>query len=365
MAQPADPDQDLDWSMRPPGGLLDWPTASGIGQKLAGRGPQLTKIERARVVEDFAEQVGEAERHVMEFTGLTHTGYRARSWVMNRGEWIDANLRGFQRVLEPLASGALQRHGINPGALRRKVLAAQVGSLMGYVSRKVLGQYDLFLPPDDDGLIYFVGPNVVEVEQRFRFPKRDFRMWLCLHEVTHRIQFGAVPWLKGFLSTQIDEYLSQIEIDPKRMLEALRKAVEEVRQRGARGVDLLPLLMTPGQREIFDRMQGLMSLLEGHASYVMEQLGTIHVKEADRMARGLQQRRRSSRVERSFQKVIGFDRKISQYDTGQRFVAAVVARVGMEGLNRVWESGANLPTAAEVARPEDWLARVGPGGSGG
>ena len=118
--------------------------------------------------------------------------------------------------------------------------------------------------------------------------------------------------------------------------------------------------MTPGQREIFDRMQGLMALLEGHASYVMEQLGTIHVREADRMARGLQQRRRSSRMERGFQKVIGFDRKISQYDTGQRFVATVVERVGMEGLNRVWESEANLHDAAEVARPEDWLARISP-----
>jgi coenzyme F420 biosynthesis associated uncharacterized protein len=358
MAQPADPDQDLDWNMQPPGGLLEWQTASRVGGRLAGRGPTITRIDRARVVEDFAEQVGEAERLVMEFTGLSHEGYRARSWVMNRGEWIDANLRGFQRVLEPLATGALRRHGLNPGALRRKVLAAQVGTLMGYVSRKVLGQYDLFLPPDDDGLIYFVGPNVVEVEQRFRFPKRDFRMWLCLHEVTHRIQFGSVRWLKTFLERQIEDYLSQIEIDPKRVLEAVRKAAEEVRQRGARGLDLLPLLMTPGQREIFERMQGLMALLEGHASYVMDRLGAVHVKEADRMARGLQQRRRSSSLERGFQRMIGFDRKISQYDTGQRFVAAVVERAGMEGLNRAWESEAHLPTGAEIGRPDDWLARV-------
>jgi coenzyme F420 biosynthesis associated uncharacterized protein len=277
---------------------------------------------------------------------------------MTRGEWIDANLRGFQRVLEPLAATALSRHGLQPGAIRRKVFAAQVGSLMGYVSRKVLGQYDLFLPPDDDGLLYFVGPNVAEVEQRFRFPPRDFRMWLCLHEVTHRIQFGAVPWLKDFLTRQVDEYLSQIDLDPKRVLDALKRAVEEVRQRGARGADLLPLLMTPGQREIFERMQGMMSLLEGHASFVMDRLGTEHVKEAARMARGLQQRRRSGPMERSFQRLIGFDRKISQYDAGQRFVATVIDRVGMEGFNRVWESEANLPSAAEVVQPDDWLARV-------
>jgi coenzyme F420 biosynthesis associated uncharacterized protein len=346
--------------MQAPSGLLDWPTASRVGRRLSGRGPTLTKLERARIVEDFAELVGDAETLVKEFTGLSHDGYRARSWVMNRSEWIDANLRGFQRVIEPLATRALARHGVSAGAIRRKVLAAQVGSLMGYVSRKVLGQYDLFLPPDDDGLIYFLGPNVAEVEQRFNFPKRDFRMWLALHEVTHRIQFGGVPWLKGFLTRQVDEYLSQIELDPKRVVETLRQAVEEVRRNGARGADLLPLLMTPGQREIFERMQGLMSLLEGHASFVMEQLGEEHVKEAERMRRGLQHRRRSSRVERGFQKMIGFDRKISQYATGGRFVAHVVERAGMQGFNRVWQDEGTLPTLEEVVRPDDWLARVSP-----
>jgi coenzyme F420 biosynthesis associated uncharacterized protein len=346
--------------MRGPGGLLDWATASRVGHRLSGRGPALTKVERARVVEDLSELVGEAEGLVREFTGLSYEGYQARSWVMNRGEWIDANLRGFQRVIEPLATQALARHGVRAGPFRRKMLAAQVGSLMGYVSRKVLGQYDLFLPPDDDGLIYFVGPNVAEVEQRFRFPKRDFRMWLCLHEVTHRIQFGAVSWLKPYLTRQVEDYLSQIELDPKRVLEALRKAVDEVRQHGARGADLLALLMTPGQREIFERMQGLMALLEGHASFVMERLGEDHVNQAERMRRGLQERRRSSALERGFQRLIGFDRKISQYDTGRRFVEHVVDKAGMSGFNRVWQDEGTLPSLAEVLQPDDWLARVSP-----
>jgi coenzyme F420 biosynthesis associated uncharacterized protein len=360
MPQPADPEQDLDWNMQPRDGLLDWGAASRIGGRLAGRGPNLTKVERARMVEDFSELVPEAETLVRGFTALSHDGYRARSWVMHRGEWIDANLRGFQRVIEPLATRALARHGVSTGGVRRKMMGVQVGSLMGYVSRKVLGQYDLFLPPDDDGLIYFVGPNVAEVELRFRFPKRDFRMWLSLHEVTHRIQFGGVPWLKDFLTRQVESYLAQIDLDPKRIVEALRSAIEEVRRNGSRGADLLPLLMTPEQREIFERMQGLMALLEGHATFVMDRLGRDHVREADRMQRGLQQRRRSSRVERSFQRLIGFDRKISQYDTGLRFVSHVVDRAGMDGFNRVWEGEANLPTAAEVARPDDWLARVSP-----
>ena len=346
--------------MQGEGSLLDWSVASSLGRRFAGVGPQLTRIDRARIVEDFAELVPEAETFVIEFTGLSHEGYRARSWVLNRSEWIDQNLRGFQRAIEPLATRALQGHGINPGNVRRKFMGAQAGTLMGYVSRKVLGQFDLFLPPDDDGLIYFVGPNVAETEQRFRFDKRDFRMWLALHEVTHRVQFGGVPWLRGFLTGQIDAYLSRIELDPKRVMETLRRAVDEVRQHGARGADLLPLLMTPEQREIFERMQGLMSLLEGHASFVMDQLGQEHLADAARMKAGLQERRRSSALERNFQKLIGFDRKVSQYATGENFVAHVVQRAGMQGFNRVWEGEHNLPSFQEVVNPDAWLARVSP-----
>jgi coenzyme F420 biosynthesis associated uncharacterized protein len=360
VSRPPRPDEDLDWNMQTNESLLDWSTASSVGRRFAGAGPQLTPIDRARIVEDFSELVPEAETLVSEFTQLHHDGYRARSWVLNRGEWIDQNIRGFQRGVEPLAVRALTSHGFQPGNVRRKFMGAQVGTLMGYVSRKVLGQFDLFLPPDDDGLIYFVGPNVAEVEQRFAFPKRDFRMWLCLHEVTHRIQFGGVSWLRGYLTGQIEQYLSQIDLDPKRVLDALGRAVEEVREHGARGVDLLPLLMTPEQREIFERLQGLMSLLEGHASFVMDELGRQHLRDADRMKRGLQERRRSSALERNFQKLIGFDRKVSQYDTGHRFVAYVVQRVGMAGFNRVWEGVRNLPSHTEVLQPDSWLARVSP-----
>jgi coenzyme F420 biosynthesis associated uncharacterized protein len=331
-----------------------------MGQTLAGRGVALTNVERARIEDDFAELVPQAETLVREFTELSYQGYRAQPWVMTRGEWINQNLRGFQRVLEPLAKRVLAKQGIPTGGFRRKMLGMQVGVLMGYVSRKVLGQYDLFVPPDDDGVLYFLAPNVVGVERRFGFPRRDFRLWLSLHEVAHRVQFGAVTWLRPYLTRQMDTYLSQIDLDPKRVMAALKRAIEEVRKHRARGADLLPLLMTPEQREIFERMQALMSLLEGHGNFVMDRVGTGRIPAAARMRRGLQERRRSSSVERSFQRLIGFDRKVKQYDIGERFVAHIVERAGMEGFNRVWEGEANLPTLHEISRPEDWVARVTP-----
>jgi coenzyme F420 biosynthesis associated uncharacterized protein len=352
----------LDWSMADQSTrLVDWRTASTVGARLAGSGAPLSDVQRARLGEEFAELVPQAEGLVVEFTGLQPEGYRARPWVMSRPEWIDANLRGFQRVLEPLAKRVLERAGGGRTAagLRRKGLGLQVGLLMGYVSRKVLGQYDLFLPPDDDGLLYFVGPNVASVERRFRFPQRDFRLWLSLHEVSHRVQFGSVPWLRGYLTGQVDAYLSAMEVDPKRIVEALKRAVQEVRTKGSRSAqNLIFLLMTPEQRAVLERVQALMSLLEGHANFVMDRVGNGRVAEAGRMRRSLQERRQSSGIERTFQRVIGFESKIRQYDIGERFVAQVVDAAGVEAFNRVWESAENLPTMPEVTKPADWLARV-------
>ena len=357
----------VDWGMHdrdPAFGLVDWKLASNVGARLTGGGPQLSETERARLNEDFAELVPHAEGLVAGFTGLHPEGYKARAWVLSRSQWIDQNLRGFQTVLEPLAARVLGRKN-QGGSVRRKGLGLQIGLLMGYVSRKVLGQYDLFLPPDDDGLLYFVGPNVVQVERRMRFRRRDFRLWLSLHEVAHRVQFGSVPWLRTHLTGQVDAYLDSVELDSKRVMEALRRAAEQVRSGERRGQDLIFLFMTEEQRTILGRVQALMSLLEGHANYVMGTVGAERVPGADRMRRGLHDRRKSSGIERSFQRLIGFESKVRQYDVGERFVAAVVAQAGMAGFNRVWDEPANLPSLEEVMAPDRWLARVGPQAASG
>jgi coenzyme F420 biosynthesis associated uncharacterized protein len=253
--------------------LLDWGTARSVGARAAGQGPVLTGVDRARLLEDFADGVPLASGEVERYTGLSVGGYPARPWVMGRSEWIGANLRTFNGLLEPLAERILARS--REGALatvRRATLGAQVGGLLGYLSRKVLGQFDAFLPPDDDGLIYFVGPNVVGVERRFGFRERDFRLWVALHEATHRVQFGAVPWLRGYVNDLASSYLGSVDLDPRRMIERVKHATQAVRTGDAdwRGLGWIVLLMTPDQRETFGRVQAVMTLLEGHAMHVMD-----------------------------------------------------------------------------------------------
>jgi coenzyme F420 biosynthesis associated uncharacterized protein len=350
----------VDWSMGSYASrLADWGTAVDIGRRVSGPGVPVPGVERARLREDMAEIVPRAEGLITAFTDLQAQGFRSRPWVMARSDWIRANMNGLQRLLEPLAERMLDGRPTR-AEFKRKALGAQTGVLIGYVARKVLGQYDVFLPPDDEGLLYFIGPNIVEAERRFSLPAKDFRLWIAIHEVTHRVQFGAATWLRGYLAGQVDEYLASIQLDPHQLMNQLRRAAEEARSgTDWRGMGGVFLLLSEEQREIFKRMQALMSLLEGHASFVMNEVARDHVSDVDRMRRALSTRRRASSVERTFQKAIGFEQKIRQYDTGERFVRAIVDRTGMSTFNLVWRSAADLPTLEEIGEPDRWLTRVG------
>ncbi|HEV3474509.1 MAG TPA: zinc-dependent metalloprotease [Actinomycetota bacterium] len=340
--------------------LLDWEAAKRIGGRLSGPTPGMRRADRARLAEELDDAVAHADSLVTEFTGLRIDAPASRAWVMTRREWLAQNLRGFEQILEPVASRLVGRRP--DGALapvRRSVLAFQVGGILGYLSRRVLGQYDLFLPPDDRDLIYFVGPNVVELERKHRFDGREFRLWLALHEVTHRVQFEGVPWLRGYLGELIETYLQSLNLDARELIERLRRAREEIRRNGEwKEMGVLSVLMTPEQRDTFRKMQALMSLLEGHGNYVMDRLSDGRIGGAPRMRRTLRERRRKQGLGKVVQRAVGLDVKGRQYDTGERFVSEVVRRGGAEGFARVWEAPEHLPTLAEIARPRAWVERV-------
>lgn len=350
----------VDWTMGSRSAeLADWGTALDVGKRIAGPGPRVPPPHRGALSAELQDHASFAESLVVDFTGLELGGFRTRAWTMGRGDWIRQNLRGLQRLLEPLAVRILEKRP-ERSTFSRKALGAQMGALLGYVSRRVLGQYDAFLPPDDEGLLYFVGPNLIEVERRYALPPRDFRLWVAIHEVTHRVQFASAPWLRPQLSSFVGEYLDSVSLDSGELLQQVRRAVEQA-AKGAdlRGMQGLLLILTPEQRAIVERTQAMMSVLEGHASYVMNEVAKDHVRDLPELRRALAARRRANAPERALQRAIGFDRKVAQYDAGERFIREIAARAGMDGVNLVWEESGNLPSTDEVVDPASWLARVG------
>jgi coenzyme F420 biosynthesis associated uncharacterized protein len=345
-----------------------WDLAERVAARVGGREPLAESYLYASLQPDFEEATAQAEELVYEVTGLRSLSGPARARVTDRAGWVKANISSFQRLLRPVLDKLAPRMSSSPAApVTRSIAGVQLGTMLGWMSTRVLGQYDLLLvegeDEDEQDLVYYVGPNVISLEKRFGFPPREFRLWLALHEVTHRAQFTGVPWMRPHFLSLVERTIGAIDPDPSRFLDALRRALEQVRA-GHNPLDdggIVALLAGEEQHAALQQVQGMMSLLEGHGDVTMNRAGIGRVPSADRFHRTLHQRRNDvSGAARVLQKLIGLDAKMKQYEQGERFIAAVEAAGGRDAFDRIWESPENLPDLREIREPQEWLERVRP-----
>ncbi|MFD8687765.1 zinc-dependent metalloprotease [Streptomyces sp. NPDC059651] len=364
-------------------GMVDWNLAVATATRLVRPGPEISREEAREVVAELRRHAKAAEEHVRSFTRMIPEGTEPEDTpvlVVDRAGWIRANVAGFRELLRPLLEKMEEWRGGGTGgavlgAVGSKVTGVEVGMLLSFLASRVLGQYETFAPAtrdlpasaDGGGRLLLVAPNIVHVERELEVDPHDFRLWVALHEETHRTQFTAVPWLRDHLQGEIQSFLDETDVDPMTVLERLREAAQSLaggRPEGEEGEDggrsLVEIVQTPAQREILGRLTAVMSLLEGHADYVMDGVGPEVVSSVGEIREKFQQRRArgASRLDQALRKLLGLDAKLRQYRDGERFVRAVVDEVGMDGFNRVWTSPNTLPTKAEIAKPEDWIARV-------
>lgn len=343
-----------------------WDLAEKVAVRVAGRDPFASSYHYASLQPDFDELTAEAEELVAAETGLRSLAGPGRARVTDRAGWVRANISSFRRLLRPVTDRVGPKLAASPVApVGRAVAGAELGALLGWMSTRVLGQYDLLLvedeDPEDQDIVYFVGPNVLALEKRFGFPPREFRLWLALHEVTHRVQFTGVPWMRDHFRSLVEQTLSAVDPDPKRFIDALRRAVEEMRA-GRNPLDeggLIGLLATAEQQQAFQQVQGLMSLLEGHGDVTMDRAGADRIPSAERFSAVLRQRRNTVRgPAKVLQKLIGLEAKLRQYEQGEQFIEAVERRGGPDLLAKAWTGPQALPSAAEIRDPERWIRRM-------
>jgi coenzyme F420 biosynthesis associated uncharacterized protein len=350
---------------------VDWGLAERVAVRVAGREPLAASYHYDRLESDFAAVTAQAEKLVADATGLRSAVGPARARVVDRGDWVRANLASFGRLLRPLTEKMAERmggdgalSGLRGGAARRAA-GVEVGALLGWMATRVLGQYDLLVIEDEDAddqdLVYYVGPNVLALEKRYGFPPDEFRLWLALHEVTHRAQFTGIPWLRGHFLSLVEQTLDAVDPDPKRFLDAAARVVEGLRS-GQNPLDeggIATLLASPDQRDLFGRIGGMMSLLEGHGDVTMDRAGWGHVPSAPRFSRALKERRRQAGgAAKVVQKLMGMDAKLKQYQQGESFIAHVERELGPEALGAAWRGPEWLPTLAEIRAPQEWVERV-------
>jgi len=339
--------------------VIDWTLARRIAGVVAG------DPGRGRPRPRLAEVATESERIVSAYTGLRPPAPLPAPELLSREQWIAVNHVSMAELLDPVVARIGDGLGPAGTALRTgagMLVAAELGVLTGYMSQRVLGQYELvILDPESPSRLLFVGPNLDQAATQLGADDDQLLRWVALHEVTHALQFAGVPWLRPHLAALLRELLSSLEVsvDTARLLrlpsaEDIRSLIETVR-----GGDLLSLVTTPSQRATLDRVQATMAVLEGHAEHVMDAAGPDFVGSIDRLRAAMERRRASaSAPARLLGRLLGLDMKMRQYRDGKRFCDTVVEAGGVAALNRVWAAPDALPSLSELSDPLRWMART-------
>jgi coenzyme F420 biosynthesis associated uncharacterized protein len=342
--------------------MVDWSLARQIARFAAGG------ADRERLAFDFESAADTALGQVSGYTGLELGGPAPPIHEVQRAEWAEANLGALSDLLDPVGDrldDRLGRAGALAGALRAATgatLAAEVGLVMGYMSQRVLGQYELsLLQPEVPPRLLFVTPNLRRAVTDLEVDEESFLRWVTLHEVTHVLQFSGVTWLREHLGALLREYLTTVEVRIERgaagglpSLPDPSMIVERFREGG-----LAALVQTREQRRIMERIQCAMAVVEGYSEHVMDAVGADVLPQYDGLRDAMERRRRSrSAPERLLLRLLGLDQKMKQYEDGKKFCDAVVAKGGIEKLNVVWHAPTALPTAGELRSPATWIGRL-------
>jgi coenzyme F420 biosynthesis associated uncharacterized protein len=341
------------------GRAVDWDFAAAVGAKLARPGPAATDYTHRQVIEQLAQAARSSELPVREVTGLTEGGEIQEARIIDRTEWI----RAATRSMRVMTGGSQTPKGFISG----RITGAQTGAVLAFISSGILGQYDPFGP--GGGELLLVYPNVIAVERQLRVQPADFRLWVCLHEVTHRVQFRANPWLADHMSQSLAVLTEEAGEDVTEVVGRLAEFVRS-RREGVNGaapepnstgmIGLLRAVQSEPQRKALDQLLVLGTLLEGHADHVMDAVGPAVVPSVTTIRRRFDERRRHKQppLQRIVRALLGFDAKLSQYTRGKAFVDHVVSRVGMARFNTVWSGPETLPLPTEIDEPQRWIDRV-------
>lgn len=347
--------------------LIDWSQA----RKVALRVSQWEQAPiRDRVIrrEQYTRLVERSEPLIAEYLGVQLPQPINRVYVFDRREWLEANFASFEQLFKPIEEiyarngGARGPLAVLLGDFNGRVIGVQIGVLLGFLGRRVLGQYDLsLLSPDPAarGALYFVEPNISRVQHQLNLNDEDFRLWIALHETTHAFEFEAYPWVRAHFNGLLRQYFDQLNEQLESLGSGLGQLLGRVAQNWGSGRHWIEMMLTPQQRQLFDQLQALMSLVEGYSNHIMNAIGRQLLPSFEQIERRVAQRQQTKTLlEQLFNRLTGMDLKLAQYQQGEAFVNAVVNARGITFASRVWDQAENLPSLDEIRNPHRWIARM-------
>ena len=342
---------------------VDWGLAEKVANQIANRAPFNDVSYLKGLNESFSGFTSSAEKLVETSTGLKSFSGEAKAKVVDRSGWIRANFSSLKRLLKPILA---ENHEKNGSSISSRIAALEIGAVLGWMSTRVLGQYDLLVLDNEDlndqDLVYYVGPNICAIERRYAFDPDGFRLWLAIHELTHRAQFTGVPWMREHYLSLVKNLLQEVQFDTNESTKKnnlqikLSKDTESPRLSEFK---ISNFFTSIDQKDSINDIAALMTLLEGHGDVIMSRAGKGHVRNQERFEKVVTQRRKSATgVTRIFQKLIGIEAKLAQYEEGEEFIHTIEESEGIDFLNIVWEHPNNLPKLEEIKNPNLWISRI-------
>ncbi|MEI7771695.1 MAG: zinc-dependent metalloprotease [Chloroflexales bacterium] len=347
--------------------MIDWGQARSVAMRVS-QWEQAPIADRAFRREQYVRLVKQSEPLIADYLGVQLPAPISRVYVFDRREWLDANFVSFEQLFGPIEEiyerngGASGATAVLLGGLNSKILGTQIGALLGFLARRVLGQYDLSLlspNPEAGGALYYVESNISRVQSGLGLNDEDYRLWIALHETTHAFEFEAYPWVRAHFNNLLQQYFDELTTQLESLGSGLIQLAGRVAQSVGTGTHWIEAVQTPQQRVIFDKLQALMSLVEGYGNHVMNVVGRQMLPSFDDIEHRMAQRQQTrTLVEQLFNRITGMDLKLAQYQQGEAFVNAVVDARGIAFAARVWERVEHLPTMEEIREPQKWVARM-------
>lgn len=352
---------------RPPQSLIDWNQAKTMALKVS-QWEQAPLHNRQYRQEQYLRLVKQSEPLIADYLGVQLPQPVERVYVFDRREWLEANFASFEQLFQPVEElymqSLAQRSALATllGDINGRFIGAQIGVLLGFLGKRVLGQYDLSLfspEPESGGALYYVEPNIARVQTRLGLNDEDFRLWIALHETTHAFEFEAYPWVRDHFNGLLQEYFEHINAQMNDLSSGIPKLVQRLLSNRGDNRHWIEMVLTPEQRNIFDKLQALMSLVEGYSNHIMNAIGSQLLPSFKEIERRMEQRQKSKTVlEQLFYRLTGMDLKLAQYQQGEAFVNHIVKQRGIAFAAKVWERAEHLPTMDEIRNPDAWIARI-------
>lgn len=348
--------------------LIDWGQARRVALYVS-QWEQSPVHNRSVRREQYMDLVKRSEPLIASYLGVELPQPITRVYVFDRREWLEANFASFENIFRPIEEIYTRNNQERSafatllGDINGQMMGAQIGALLGFLARRVLGQYDLSLLSPDPGVrgaLYYVEPNIARVQTQLGLNDEDFRLWIALHETTHVFEFEAYPWVREHFNSLVRTYFEQLDDQLNIFGGGLGQLLNRILQNRGSNKHWIELMLTPQQREMFEHLQALMSLVEGYSNHVMNAIGRQLLPSFDQIERRMEQRQQSrTLLDQLFFRITGMDLKLAQYQQGEQFVNTVVQNRGIAFAARVWESAENLPTMEEIRHPHAWIRRMG------